>query len=217
MTALSTVRLTLLQSGVESRAAETEITSPEQPDEELIRGICVEDMEALRSLFRRHARLVRAVSSRILRDLGEADDLVQDVFLYLYQNCKSFDSAKASARSWIVQIAYSRAIDRRRYLAARRFYDLLNVDDPGLEIASERTQPAYDKSIEAALGTGEAKALFDCLSDDQKKTFRLYFFEGYTFEEIAKLLGQTLGNVRNHYYRGLEKIRERVFSKKLGR
>lgn len=214
MTASSTARLILLQSGVGSSAPTTEIGPRDETDEELICRICLGDMEALRIMFRRYARMVRAVSVRILRDTGEADDLVQEVFLYLYDKCRTFDSTKASGRSWIIQITYSRAIDRRRYLATRYFYDHLNVDDPGLKIASERTPSLYDESIEAVVGTKEARVLFDCLSDDQRETFRLFFFEGYTFEEIANLLGQTLGNIRNHYYRGLEKIRERVFPNK---
>jgi RNA polymerase sigma-70 factor (ECF subfamily) len=48
------------------------------------------------------------------------------------------------------------------------------------------------------------------LSEDQQKTLRLFFFEGYTFEEIAAKLGQTTGNVSHHYYRGLEKLRRQM-------
>jgi RNA polymerase sigma-70 factor (ECF subfamily) len=52
----------------------------------------------------------------------------------------------------------------------------------------------------------------EALSIDQRRTIQLYFFEGYTFEEIAELTKQLVGNVRNHYYRGLEKIRKLVFA-----
>lgn len=89
----------------------------------------------------------------------------------------------------------------------------MDVDDVGLDIPTERVEALYDQSIEAVLGAKEAKQIFDSLSGDQQETLRLFFFESYTFEEIAQVLRQTLGNVRNHYYRGLEKIRERVFSK----
>ena len=59
---------------------------------------------------------------RILRDDSEAEDLLQDVFLFVHRNCTIFDSSKAAVRSWIVQITYHRAIDRRRYLNSRHFY-----------------------------------------------------------------------------------------------
>ena len=51
---------------------------------------------------------------------------------------------------------------------------------------------------------------FKELSEDQQKTLRLFFFDGYTFEEIAAKLGQTTGNVSHHYYRGLEKLRRQM-------
>ena len=52
-------------------------------------------------------------------------------------------------------------------------------------------------------------------SEGQRQTLHLFFFEGYTFEEIAAKLGQTVGNARNHYYRGLEKLRKRISAGKL--
>ena len=56
---------------------------------------------------------------------------------------------------------------------------------------------------------------FNELSEDQQQTLELFFFGGYTFEEIAAKLGQTVGNARNHYYRGLEKLRKQISAGKL--
>ena len=97
-------------------------------DEGLMAQICDGSREALSILFRRYARLVRTVAMRILRDDSEADDLLQDVFLFFHRNCSLFDSSKASVRSWIVQMTYHRAIDRRRYLNSRHFYTRLDLD-----------------------------------------------------------------------------------------
>ena len=57
--------------------------------------------------------------------------------------------------------------------------------------------------------------MFDALSEAQRQTLRLYFFEGYTFEEIAAKLDQTRGNIKHHYFRGLEKLRKQIFGSKL--
>jgi RNA polymerase sigma-70 factor (ECF subfamily) len=89
------------------------------------------DKESLACLFHRYARLVRAVGYKILRDDSEADDLLQDVFLFIHQKSAVFDSSKSSARSWIVQMAYHRAIDRRRYLDSRHFYNQVDLEDVG--------------------------------------------------------------------------------------
>ena len=56
---------------------------------------------------------------------------------------------------------------------------------------------------------------FTGLSESQRQTLHLFFFESYTFEEIAAKLGQTVGNARNHYYRGLEKLRKQISAGKL--
>ncbi len=103
---------------------------PAQPtDEALLLSTCRGDKEALGLLFQRHARLVRAVGYRILRDESEADDVLQEVFLFIYRKSDLFDPTKSSARSWIVQVAYHRAIDRRRYLDSRHFYSQVPFEE----------------------------------------------------------------------------------------
>ena len=189
----------------------TEILSDEFLLEQLREG----DHGALALLFRRYARLVRTVAYRILRDAAEAKDLLQEVFLFIFRKWALFDASRGSARSWIVQVTYHRAIDRRRHLASRHFYanaeldELLTIDGPIADNAF------YERSIEGSLGTEMLSRIAEELSIDQRKTIQLYFFEGYTFEEIAGLTKQMVGNVRNHYYRGLEKIRKLVFAPEL--
>ncbi len=61
----------------------------------------------------------------------------------------------------------------------------------------------------------DLQKVFGTLSEDQRTTLRLHFIEGYTLDEIAKMLGQTKGNVRHHSFRGLEKLRKQIFASKL--
>jgi RNA polymerase sigma-70 factor (ECF subfamily) len=186
------------------------------PDETLLDRLRAGDREALAILFRRFARLVRTVACRILRDESEADDLLQEVFLFIFRKAALFDASQGSARSWIVQVTYHRAIDRRRYLISRHFYTSLELGDPAIRRAELGAEIAfYERSMEGVLGKEKLKKIDECLSEDQRKTIQLYFFEGYTLEEIAGRIGQSLGNVRNHYYRGLERMRQIVFSAKL--
>ena len=195
---------------------ETPQVCPDVSDEELLNRVRMGEKDALETLFRRFARIVHSVAFRIMQDSAEADDLLQDLFLFVYRKCDIFDSSKGSARSWIVQMTYHRAIDRRRYLESRHFYSQVEIDIDVLRIPDPRSESApYDRSLEAVLGREDAQHLFELLSADQRETLRLLFFDGYTFEEIAARLGQSLGNIRNHYYRGLEKIRQNVFPNKL--
>ncbi len=97
-------------------------------DEALLTLSATGDDDALSVLFRRYSWLVRGVSLRILRDEAEADDLVQDLFLFIHREARVFDSSKSSGRCWIVQMTYRKAISRRRYLAARGHYKNAELD-----------------------------------------------------------------------------------------
>jgi RNA polymerase sigma-70 factor (ECF subfamily) len=181
----------------------------ESSDESLLIQVSKGNKEALSVLFQRHARPVYNVARRILKDDSEAEDLVQELFLFIFQKAAAFDGAKASGASWIIQMAYHRSIDRRRYLGFRQHYN-------GQELNEERlTASRGEISIDALAGGALLHKLRKELSDDQQRTLELHFFEGCTFCEIAERTGQTLGNVRNHYYRGLERMRSHIFPGKI--
>jgi RNA polymerase sigma-70 factor (ECF subfamily) len=183
-------------------------------DESIMIRVQQGDSDALASLFGRYAGLVRGVSIRILRDEAEADDLVQELFLFVHREAGVYDISKSTVRSWIVQMTYRRAISRWRYLNARGHYKNSELDCcvPGFAGAAT---PAYDSSIEALFGREGLKKVMGELTAEQHETLRLHFYEGYTLAEIGKKLGQSPGNVRHHYYRGLEKLRKQVRESKL--
>jgi RNA polymerase sigma-70 factor (ECF subfamily) len=216
-----TIRLLGIDSPTEenqTRAARSSIERPanaEIADEVLMTRVVAGDKEALACLFRRYARLVRAVGYKILRDDSEADDLLQDVFLFIHQKSAVFDSSRSSARSWIVQMAYQRAIDRRRYLVSRHFYNQVDLEDIRNELSDPGSRTGrYENSIEEVLERIGLRKVFGALSEIQRQTLGLHLLEGYSFEEIAVKLDQTRGNVKHHYFRGLEKLRKQIFSRK---
>jgi RNA polymerase sigma-70 factor (ECF subfamily) len=173
---------------------------------------------ALAVLFRRYARIVRGTAYRVLRDPSEADDLLQDIFLLVHRLCGTFDSSKGSARFWILQMTYRRAISRRRYLTSRHFYSRLGLDDATNQFADPRANSGqFEDSLDGMLGNGELQKLFEELSANQRQALLLRFVEGYTLEEIAEKLGQSRANIKNHYFRGLEKLRKHIFDGKLTR
>ena len=189
-------------------------------DEALVAEICAGSREAMAALFRRHAGTMRGVAYRILRDAAEADDLVQDIFMLVHRLCREFDSSRGSARFWILQMTHHRAISRWRYLKSRHFYSRVDLNETSEQLRKQRMSvgrpSSHPSSIEEALTNKETlQSWFEQLSLNQRETLRLFFFEGYTFEEIAAKLGQTTSNARNHYYRGLERLRKQIFAGKL--
>jgi len=186
-------------------------------DEQLVARVGEGDREAISQLFARFAKAIRDVGRRILRDEGEADDLVQDVFLYIYRKANHFDRTKSSARSWIFQIAYTQAFLRRRQLKSHGLYASGITDNPR-EIGPRGNSGAdYDQTVEGLFGRNGWRQIVESLTEEQRETLRLHFFEGYNFTEIAEKLGQSYANIRNHHYRGLEKVRRYLAENPLNR
>jgi RNA polymerase sigma-70 factor (ECF subfamily) len=176
-------------------------------DESLLVQVGKGSKDALGLLFRRHGRPAFNLAWRILRDESEAADLRQEVFLYLFERAKLFDPRKGSASSWIMQVTYHRAIDRRRYLDCRHHYKAADLDEQQLGITTNQSTDEMDvKTI--------LNELRKHLTTNQQRTLELHFFEGYSFREIAERQGQSIGNVRHHYYRAIERLRSHLFTPK---
>ena len=107
-------------------------------------------------------------------------------------------------------MAYHRAIERRRYLTTRQFYSRTEIGSNTDHLVGTPTNE-FDYSAEAVFGRNGLSKVLEALSEDQRETLRLHFFDGYTLAEISQKVGQPLGNVRNHYYRGLDKLRKQMF------
>ena len=184
----------------------------ELSDELLLEQIQQGNMEALGIFFRRYARGVRIVADRILRNEAEADDLVQEVFLFIFRKAPLFDAGQGGARSWIFYLTYHRAFDRLRYLNSRHFYTSRDLETVGDDLADpSKNLPFYESSLEGVLGK-ELTAKFNArLTREQQEIIRLFFFDGYALKEIAELTGHSLVNVRSYYYRGLDRLRKFIF------
>ena len=175
-----------------------------EADEAVMLRLQSGDKEALSLLFDRYSRLVMSVGLRILRDVSEAEEVVQEVFLYVFNKCSSFDPGKSYFRSWLVQIAYCRSFDRREYLVNRRFYDYRNIDEI---IESVRSNVCFENPEEVAELSQLCERAFAELTERQRTTLELFFFQGYSLREISSRMDETLVTTRHHYYRALEKLK----------
>ena len=171
-------------------------------DEDLLVLVQSGDRDALGVLFDRFGRLIFAAGLRIIRDPAEAEDLVHDVFLFIVDAKCAFDPARGSARTWLARVTHHRALDRRRYLTRRSFYD-----SPNSELLPEKETSRGADHPEFSYWRSCLQRAFGDLSEAQRATLRLHFFEGFTINEIGAQLGQSPANVRNFYYRGLERLR----------
>jgi RNA polymerase sigma-70 factor, ECF subfamily len=187
-----------------------EIRSPS--DEELMARIQAKDPESLELLYTRYSRLVFGIALRILSDKSEAEDVVQEAFFSLYERALLFNPAKGSAKSWVVQIAFSRARDRRAHLLRRGFYsgtDIESLDD------TLQGQSDIEREVGLRLDFSQLLSAFEDLTQMQRATLELFYFQGLELREISQRLNEPFGNVRHHFYRGLERLRKSPAVKRL--
>lgn len=175
---------------------------PEAADRTLIARVEQRDSDALADLYDRHSPHLMGVAARILGDTGEAEEVLQDVFLYVWRNAGSFDGTRGTVIAWLIVATRSRAIDRLR---TRR---------PAARNLDEVTEPASLVNVEADSATREWESLCRAaiaeLPPDQHRALELAFFEGLTHQEIAERTATPLGTVKTRVRLGLMKLRERV-------
>jgi len=131
--------------------------------------------DALAVLFNRYHRLVLSIALKIVRDPGEAEDVMQCVFLEIFRSVAQFDPAKGTTKVWILQYAYHRAINRRQHLNVRSFYNQANLDQV-------ETRLPETASILGGFTQHELKHLLQqglaTLNGPQKKVVELASFNG---------------------------------------
>ena len=181
-------------------------------DEEVLARLHEKDSNALDLLFDRYSRLVLSIGYRILHDYGEAEEVVQDTFFQVFQKANLFNRLKGTAKAWIVQIGYHRALDRKSYLARRGFYVGTEISILSNTLVMETD---LDREIGANLDRVQLEKAFEDLSEIQRQTLELFYFEGFELREIAENLNEPLGNIRHHFYRGLEQLRRSAFVQRL--
>jgi RNA polymerase sigma-70 factor (ECF subfamily) len=166
-------------------------------DEDLLQQLRSGEADALAVLFDRHYRLVFSMAYRILRDSGEAEDLMQEVFLDVYRNADKFDPARGSVKTWILLDAKHRSINRWKYLRLRGHYDERLAFEP----PDPSNAPGF-ADYQASIRRG-----MDQLTENERYVIEQVCFEGLVLKEVAERTGKPLPNVRNYYYRGLRKLR----------
>jgi RNA polymerase sigma-70 factor, ECF subfamily len=174
-------------------------------DEELMSHLRSGCHDALAIIVDRYQRLVWSVAQKIVRDEGEAEDVVQIVFLEFFQKMELFNPARGTLKVWLLQLAYTRSINRRYHLQRRQFYSQVEVDEQEITGVS----PAAISS--PRMSTGEmgrlVREVLETLNPKQRAAIELIAFEGLTFEELAARTGETFANAKHHYYRGMMKLR----------
>jgi len=175
-------------------------------DEDVLEQLRGRHPDALPILFDRFHRLVLKVVLRILRDPAEAEDVMQDIFLEIFNKADQFDRSKGTAKTWVLQYAYHRSFSRRQYLALRNFYDRHQTTEA--EVAESNRVDVSWRGLTFQEWRRVIQQGLETLNEKQRKTIELVCFQGLQLREIAERTKESLPNVRHHYYRGLQALRK---------
>lgn len=177
-------------------------------DADLLARIARGDQAAFAAFYDRIAGLLVATARRVLGDASEAEDVVHDVFVSIWEKAGEFDPSRGSPAAWAVTLARNRAIDRAR--SRRRRGEILAESAPGdlgyHEPAGDDAPLAADLAERSAL----VRSALSALPAEQRRAVELAFFSGLTHEQIAGRLASPLGTVKARIRRGLLALRDRV-------
>ena len=172
-------------------------------DVHLIQRVANQDREAFSQLYERFSTLVFTLARRMLNTRSEAEDLLQEVFVQVWRQARSYGADRGSLEAWIINIVRSRAIDKIRSIR-KMGRSFVLADAPGQAELGE-TIESWTAGYEVPMTMNSALAN---LPETQRKVLELAYLEGMTQTEIAERLAEPLSTIRARMCAGIQRLRE---------
>jgi RNA polymerase sigma-70 factor (ECF subfamily) len=167
----------------------------------LVSRIARGDQRAYEQFYDRTAGPVLGLVLSVLRDLAQSEEVMQEVLLEAWRTASRYDPARSSAMAWLMMLAHRRAVDRVR--SEQRAADR--------EQRASSASVDYDdviEAVESALDRERVRRCLDSLTDLQREAVTLAYYGGYSYSEVARLLGVPAGTVKTRMRDGLIRIRD---------
>jgi RNA polymerase sigma-70 factor (ECF subfamily) len=175
-------------------------------DGDLIRGLRDRDPQALAQIYDRYSAMTYGILLRIAGDSGTAEELLQEVFLRVWDRAQTFEREKGALGTWIITMARNRAIDYRRSVEGR-----MATHSMGLEsLYATGAARAEEEMVLRLDQVTKVRAALAALSEQQRRVIELAYYQGMSHTEIAEALGQPLGTVKALVRRGLKVIKDNL-------
>src|SRR5580698_10408778 len=185
-------------------AARSEQEPAERADADLdtlLTHVAKGDQAAFEALYDQLGASVYGLIRRVLRNPSQAEEVAQEVLLEVWRAASRFDPAQGRAATWVLTIAHRRAIERVRSATAAPEREQKTADMP-----SSRDEVA--DAVEATLDRERVQRCLGSLTDVQREAVTLAYYGGYTYRQVAALLGVTLAAIKTRIRDGLIRMRD---------
>lgn len=185
--------------------------STAEADESLLSKISGGDTEALAKLYDKYQRRIYSLVLKIVRNEDDAAEVMQDVFLQVWEKAGLFDQDRGSFGAWLSTLAHNKAIN---LLRSRRFKkSALEVRQDLEELSSQTNEATIERrtALDEQIESSEREAMLALLNqipEAQRTALTMAYYSGYSQTEIADALGVPLGTIKTRMRQGMMKLRD---------
>jgi RNA polymerase sigma-70 factor (ECF subfamily) len=176
---------------------------PPRPDGELLRDIASGDRAALAQVYDRYAPTLLALAQRFMGNRNDAEDLIHDLFIEVWQRADSYDPRRGSVRTWLLLRTRSRALDRLRSAGWR----LLLGSSPAEDLSEAQDALPPDEELLRRATEEQVRSAVLILTTEERGLVEMIYVKGCSLSEVAGQLGAPLGTVKSRLSRLLGKLR----------
>jgi len=180
----------------------------QQFEVELLRRVSEGDRESFQTLYDRFSGILFAAALRVLHDQREAEDILQDIFIQIWEKAHLYVPERGKPLTWALTLTRNKSIDRLRSLQRRaRLRDEVQIETTTSQAVIQRDSSDEVDTLETS------KIIRDAvleLSDEQREPIQMAYFGGLTQLEIALRLGEPLGTVKARIRRGMMRLKDLV-------
>lgn len=187
------------------RAVPPPVPTDAARDGELLLAVARGDQAAFERLYDRLAPLVYGIVRRVVRDPDQSEEVTQEVLHEVWRTATRFDPGRGAARSWVATMAHRRAVDRVRSEQASR----ARTETVGIR-EQVRDYDEVSEQVERRLEYQQVRDALSALTDLQREVVELAYFQGYTYRQVAELLGTPLGTIKTRMRDGLIRLRDEL-------